>query len=147
MTRTRSRWRVNWGAVSALATVAGVIVAFAIWWDPHEAPSVTQVSENQIELAASRPEANASASPDASSGAPEPPQPSDSVRSRSRDPTLAAPPRETAKNNDGPVPSAPASQSAERIINVGPVSTTGQDGGVVAGYIENNNPPPPPPDD
>ncbi len=140
--------KANWGAVSALATVAAAAIAFAVWVFPTTETADAPVVVNRIELANS---SDAAESPQRLPGL----SPRSNGQTRANEPEQGTLPASRSVGANAPVDSTVeqprleqkqsiySTQAApQRVINIGPVSTTNQQDGVNAGYIENNYPPP-----
>jgi hypothetical protein len=142
MART-GRKRVNWGAIGAIAGVAGALFAYLSLRNTPE-----NVASGQGHVAGP-------------GSTVVPPAPATPVRDQNtqRERTPFQPARGSSDSSSGYAgPSGirprnvgatsigttvpPSRREAQRVITIGPVSTTNQQGGINAGYIENNNSPP-----
>jgi hypothetical protein len=136
-------WRVKWGAVGAVAGIAGAL--FAYLGLKNGAPNV---AGDHIEVAtretAPRPGPQTVPPPSAQNGPAA--RPGNSARSGDQTsvrPEPASGQGSTAAQTPAADASAPPPRSEpQRVINIGPVSTNNQQNGINAGYIENNNPGP-----
>lgn len=130
---------INWGAIGAIAGIAGVVVALAATNSSH-----SNVADDPVEVTSKEP----TPSPGQGSESARQPEAPRAIPQRSREPasppTPGQPPRRQTATLASPnePPPTQSQAPAQRVVNIGPVSTTNQQGGINVGYIENNNTPP-----